>query len=286
MCQFCHLLVIFSNVKQGVKLIILRIIKEMESESYMSDILDVKQLHKEYIGEVNYKALKGIDFQLKRNEFVAVMGPSGSGKTTFLNCVSTIDRPTNGSIMINGKNPYELNDDELAKFRRSELGFVFQDYNLVDTLTVEENILLPLTLDSADAKEMTTRLAEVVEFLGIEEIMKHRTFEISGGEKQRVAIARAVIHKPSLLLADEPTGNLDSKSVNSVMTLFKLIHETFSTSLLMVTHDPYVASFAERVVFMQDGLFYNEIHRSENKQKFYQEIMDTLTFLGGGHHEI
>ncbi len=252
----------------------------------MSDVLlDVKQLHKEYTGEVNYKALKGIDFQLERNEFVAVMGPSGSGKTTFLNCISTIDNPTNGSITINSKNPYKLNDEKLAKFRRSELGFVFQDFNLVHTLTVEENILLPLTLDAVDVEEMKIRLANIVEFLGIEEIMKKRTFEISGGQKQRAAIARAVIHQPSLLLADEPTGNLDSKSVNSVMTLFQSIHETFNTSILMVTHDAYVASFAERVIFMQDGLLYNEIHRSENKQQFYQEIMDTLTFLGGGHHE-
>ncbi len=162
----------------------------------MSDtLLNVQQLHKEYVGEVNYKALKGFDFQLKRNEFVSVMGPSGSGKTTFLNCISTIDRPTNGSITINQKNPYEMNDEDLAKFRRSELGFVFQDFNLVHTLTVEENILLPLTLDAVNAKEMTSRLAEVVEFLGIEEIMKKRTFEISGGQKQRVAIARAVIHQ-------------------------------------------------------------------------------------------
>ena len=242
----------------------------------MSEVLlDIKQLHKEYTGEVNYKALKGIDFQLKRNEFVAVMGPSGSGKTTFLNCISTIDQPTNGSITINAKNPFELNDAELAKFRRSELGFVFQDFNLVHTLTVEENILLPLTLDAVDAKEMQKRLAEIAKFLGIEELMKKRTFEISGGQKQRVAIARAVIHQPSILLADEPTGNLDSKSVNSVMMLFQSIHQTFQTSLLMVTHDAYVASFAERVIFMQDGLLYNEIHRSENKQQFYQEVMDT-----------
>lgn len=249
-------------------------------------ILTVTQLYKEYTGEVNFKALKGIDFQLKENEFVAVMGPSGSGKTTFLNCISTIDRPTSGSIFINGKNPYELNDDQLAEFRRNELGFVFQDFNLVHTLTVEENILLPLTLDSVDEETMKRKLAEVLQFLGIEEIKKKRTFEISGGQKQRVAIARAVINDPGLLLADEPTGNLDSKSVNSVMKLFHSVHETFQTSLLMVTHDPYVASFAERVIFIKDGNLYNEIHRSEQKQQFYQEIMDTLTFLGGGNHEL
>lgn len=250
-------------------------------------LLKVEQLHKEYSnGEVNYKALKGIDFTLKRNEFVAVMGPSGSGKTTFLNSISTIDRPTNGTVTINDKNPYDLNDDELAKFRRSELGFVFQDFNLVHTLTVEENILLPLTLDSVNTKEMRKQLKEVVEFLGIEKIQKKRTFEISGGEKQRVAIARAVIHKPSLLLADEPTGNLDSKAVNSVMSLFQSIHQAFQTSLLMVTHDAYVASFADRVIFIRDGSLYNEIQQGSNKKQFYQEIMDTLTFLGGGQNDL
>lgn len=248
-------------------------------------ILNVKQLQKEYSGEITYKALKGIDFHLGKNEFVAVMGPSGSGKTTFLNCISTIDRPTNGCITINSKNPYELNDEELAKFRRTELGFVFQDFNLVHTLTVEENILLPLTLDSVNAKEMSKRLAKIVDFLGIGEILKKRTFEISGGQKQRVAIARAVIHEPSLLLADEPTGNLDSKSVNGVMTLFESINKAFHTAILMVTHDAYVASFAQRVIFIKDGILYNEIHRGVNKQQFYQEIMDTLTFLGGGQHE-
>lgn len=254
----------------------------------MTDVLlQVNQLYKEYNnGEVRYQALKGIDFTLKPNEFVAVMGPSGSGKTTFLNSISTIDRPTSGTVTINGKDPYSLNDDQLAKFRRSQLGFVFQDFNLVHTLTVEENILLPLTLDSVNPKEMKNRLEHVLTFLGIETIRKKRTFEISGGEKQRVAIARAVIHNPSLLLADEPTGNLDSKAVNSVMTLFQSIHRTFQTSLLMVTHDPYVASFSDRVIFMRDGQLHNEIHQGNNKKQFYQEIMDTLAYLGGGQNDL
>lgn len=248
-------------------------------------ILDVKDLQKEYNGEIVYKALKGIDFKLEKNEFVAVMGPSGSGKTTFLNCISTIDQPTTGSVKINSKNPYELSDDGLAKFRRKELGFVFQDFNLVHTLTVEENILLPLVLDSVEAVEMNKRLEKVAMFLGIKEILKKRTFEISGGQKQRVAIARAVIHEPGLLLADEPTGNLDSKAVNDVMNLFESINKTFNTAILMVTHDPYVASFAHRVIFIKDGILYNEVYRGNNKKKFYQEIMDTLTFLGGGQYE-
>jgi len=249
------------------------------------DTLTVDKLYKEYTGEINYQVLKGIDFQLKENEFVAVMGPSGSGKTTFLNCISTIDQHTSGSIIINDENPYNLNDEQLAKFRRNEIGFIFQDFNLVHTLTVEENILLPLTLDEVDQKTMARRLEEVLHFLEITDIREKRTFEISGGQKQRVAIARAVIHQPNLLLADEPTGNLDSKTANSVMNLFQSIHTNFKTSLLMVTHDPYVASFAERVIFIQDGILYNEIHKGERKQQFYQEIMDTLTFLGGGKNE-
>ncbi|MCL1697973.1 MULTISPECIES: ABC transporter ATP-binding protein [unclassified Lysinibacillus] len=251
-----------------------------------NSILQVTNLQKEYIGEITYKALNGIDFQLGENEFVAVMGPSGSGKTTFLNSVSTIDRPTAGKILINGRNPYALDDDELAKFRRSELGFVFQDFNLVHTLTVKENILLPLTLDSLPADKMQQRLKHISQFLGIEELLSKRIYEISGGQKQRVAIARAVIHEPSLLLADEPTGNLDSKAVNDVMNLFSSIHSDLKTAILMVTHDPYVASFANRIIFIKDGKLYNEIHRGHNRKQFYQEIMDTLAFLGGGHHEL
>lgn len=248
-------------------------------------ILQASNIQKEYVGEVSYKALKGINFNMNENEFVAIMGPSGSGKTTFLNCISTLDKPTSGELKINGKDPYVLDDEGLAKFRRSELGFVFQDFNLVHTLTVEENILLPLTLDSVPSGEMHHRLNNVAKFLGIEAILKKRTYEISGGQKQRVAIARAVIHEPKLLLADEPTGNLDSKAVNDVMSLFEAIHTAFETSILMVTHDAYVASFAQRVIFIKDGLVYNEIHRGKNRKQFYEEIMDTLTFLGGGQHE-
>lgn len=249
------------------------------------NILKINHLQKEYIGNVTHRALSGIDFELDENEFVAVMGPSGSGKTTFLNCISTIDQPTGGSVEINGKDPFQMNDEELAQFRRTELGFVFQDFNLVHTLTVKENILLPLTLESVASREMEERLEKVVHFLGIEKLLDKRTFEISGGQKQRVAIARAVIHEPKLLLADEPTGNLDSKSVNDVMDLFSSIHKSFRTSILMVTHDAYVASFAKRVIFIRDGVLYNEIHRGENKKQFYQEIMDTLTFLGGGMND-
>jgi len=156
----------------------------------------------------------------------------------------------------------------------------------VHTLTVKENILLPLTLDSIPASKMLQRLKDVAQFLGIEELLSKRIYEISGGQKQRVAIARAVIHGPSLLLADEPTGNLDSKAVNDVMNLFSSINQELDTAILMVTHDPYVASFANRIIFIKDGKLYNEIHRGNNRKHFYQEIMDTLAFLGGGQHEL
>lgn len=249
-------------------------------------LLTTKNLYKEYTGEIPFKALDGIDFELEENEFVAIMGPSGSGKTTFLNTISTLDSPTNGTVEINGKNPFRLSDEELANFRRTEMGFVFQDFNLVDTLTVKENILLPLVLEGISKKEMRQKLNDIVSFLGIKELLNKRTYEISGGQKQRVAIARSVIHRPNLLLADEPTGNLDSKAVNDVMTLFSEINTSLHTAILMVTHDPYVASFSKRVIFIKDGQLYNEIHCGNNRKQFYQEIMDMLTFLGGGQRDI
>lgn len=245
-------------------------------------ILKVIDLSKIYIGKLNFTALDSINFELEKGEFVGVMGPSGSGKTTFLNCLSTIDSPTKGEIILNGKNPHKLNNDELAKFRRQELGFVFQNFNLIDTLTVEENIILPLTLEGVTESNMKKKLEKVTSLLGISSLLKKRTFEISGGQAQRVAIARAIIHQPSLLLADEPTGNLDSKSARDVMGIFENINKELDTSILMVTHDAYVASFSSRVVFIKDGKLYNEIHRGDNQGVFYKKIIDMLSFLGGG----
>lgn len=252
---------------------------------YMS-ILEVKKLEKIYSRKIKYTALNSVSFALEKGEFVAIMGPSGSGKTTLLNCVSTIDLPTGGEIIINSKKPHELNDDKLAKFRRQELGFVFQDFNLVNTLTVEENIILPLTLDSISKRTMKERLKSVTSLLGIENLLKKRTFEISGGQAQRVAIARAIIHEPSLLLADEPTGNLDSKAVKDVMEIFASINKTLDTTILMVTHDAYVASFCSRVIFIKDGKLYNEIHCGDNQSEFYEKIINMLSFLGGGRNDI
>lgn len=245
------------------------------------NILEVNQIKKIYSGKVNYTALEKVSFNLEKGEFVAIMGPSGSGKTTLLNCISTIDYPTGGEIIINDNNPHKLNNDKLAKFRRKELGFVFQDFNLVNTLTVEENIFLPLTLDNVSPKIMKEKLKDVAELLGIVGILKKRTFEISGGQAQRVAIARAIINEPSLLLADEPTGNLDSKTVKDVMNLFVSINKRMYTTILMVTHDAYVASFCNKVIFIKDGRLYNEINAGDSQNEFYEKIIDMLSFLGG-----
>ncbi|TCP69389.1 ABC transporter ATP-binding protein [Baia soyae] len=249
-------------------------------------MLQVKQLNKIYSGKVATKALVDIDLTIEQGEFVGIMGPSGSGKTTLLNMVSTIDTPSSGEIYINGKSPHVLKANDLARFRRRHLGFVFQDFNLLDTLTIAENIVLPLTLDKKGLREMDQKLKTVAKKLGIEDILKKRTYEISGGQKQRAAIARAMIHSPSLLLADEPTGSLDSKSSRTVMEMLEMINETECTTTMLVTHDPLAASFCHRVVFIKDGELYNEIHRGDNRQQFFQEIIDMLSFLGGTSNEL
>lgn len=249
-------------------------------------ILHVTNLQKEYSGEITYKALNGINFQLQQQEFVAVMGPSGSGKTTLLNVISTIDKPTSGEIRINDIKPLLLKGDELALFRRRELGFVFQDFNLLDTLTIGENILLPLTLDGVLVNEQNKKLERVSKILGIEKILNKRTFEVSGGEAQRAAVARALIHNPSILLADEPTGNLDSKSSKIVMELFEKINKEEKVTTMMVTHDPVAASYCNRILFIKDGAIYNEIYKEDSRQQFYQDILDVIALLGGRDNEV
>ncbi len=244
-------------------------------------MLKLSKVSKVYEGKVAYRALNDINLEIEKGEFVAIMGPSGSGKTTLLNIISTNDQPTTGEVEIDGKNPHKLTKNALAKFRRNELGFIFQDFNLMHTLTVEENIVLPLTLDGARVKVMKEKASKLAVSLGIESIMNKRTYEISGGQAQRVAIARAMIHEPKLLLADEPTGNLDSKASKDVMSMLVSINEKEKTSLLMVTHDPQAASYSDRVVFIRDGKLHSEIHRGENRQAFFQKIIDMLSLMGG-----
>ncbi|MBM7603119.1 putative ABC transport system ATP-binding protein [Metabacillus crassostreae] len=249
-------------------------------------MLNVNQVSKIYEGKITYRALTDIDLTIETGEFVGIMGPSGSGKTTLLNLIATIDEPTTGKILINEKNPHQLKRDELAKFRRRELGFVFQDFNLLHTLTVEENIVLPLTLEGKKVEEMKRKARDIAEKLGISEIMNKRTYEISGGQAQRAAVARAMIHNPKLILADEPTGNLDSKSSKDVMEMLEYINNKERTTMMLVTHDPQAASYCNRVVFIRDGKFYSEIHRGNNRQAFFQKIIDTLSLLGGDAHDL
>ncbi|MRH43236.1 ATP-binding cassette domain-containing protein [Aquibacillus halophilus] len=244
-------------------------------------MLKLTKVSKVYEGKVAFRALTDIDLEIEKGEFVTIMGPSGSGKTTLLNIISTNDAPTTGKVEIEGENPHKLKKNDLAKFRRNELGFIFQDFNLMHTLTVEENIVLPLTLDGARVKEMKEKAHTIAESLGILSIMNNRTYEISGGQAQRVAIARAMIHDPKLLLADEPTGNLDSKASKDVMKMLVSINEKEKTSLLMVTHDPQAASYSDRVVFIRDGKLHSEIHRGESRQAFFQKIIDMLSLMGG-----
>ena len=244
-------------------------------------ILTVNNLSKVYGKKIIFNALNDINFSIEDGEFVGIMGPSGSGKTTLLNMISTIDKPTTGTMELKGKNPLLLRGEELALFRRRELGFVFQDFNLLDTLTIGENIVLTLTLDKVSVKEQDERLNEVSTILGIKDLLGKRTFEVSGGQAQRTAIARALINNPSILLADEPTGNLDSKSSKVVMELFQKINKENKVTTMMVTHDPLAASYCSRILFIKDGSIYNEIYKGSSREQFYQEIMDVLTLLGG-----
>lgn len=249
-------------------------------------MLQVNRVSKIYEGKIAYKALTDIQFKIENGEFVGIMGPSGSGKTTLLNMIATIDRPTTGDILIGERNINQLRKNQLAEFRRRELGFVFQDFNLLHTLTVEENIVLPLTLDGKPVREMKEKAAAIAEKLGISSIMNKRTYEISGGQAQRAAIARAMIHSPQLLLADEPTGNLDSKSARDVMEMLEQINQQEQTTMMLVTHDAVAASYCSRVIFIRDGQLYTEIHRGDNRQAFFQKIIDTLSLLGGHSSDI
>ncbi|MEK9199456.1 ABC transporter ATP-binding protein [Ureibacillus sp. 179-F W5.1 NHS] len=245
-------------------------------------ILQVKDVTKVYEGKVTNRALNQLSFDVEQGEFLAVMGPSGSGKSTLLNLISTIDRPTSGEIIFNDMKPQSLSPNELAYFRRRELGFVFQDFNLLPMLTVEENIILPLTLDQKPVEMMEERLKNLAKRLDLTSYLHKRPNEISGGQAQKVAIARALIHEPTIILADEPTGNLDSNNSREVLELLSKINEEKRATIIMVTHDPIAASFCDRVLFIKDGEFFNEIHRDDRRQTFFQRILNVLSLLGGG----
>jgi putative ABC transport system ATP-binding protein len=256
----------------------------VHSTSAASPVLAARALTKVYgSGKAGLAvtALDSFDLDVGTGEFLGIMGPSGSGKTTLLNILATIDRPTSGSVSIDGIDPATIRNEELALFRRRTLGFVFQDFNLLDTLTIRENILLPLVLDKVPVSEMSGRLERVAGLLGIEGTLDRRPFEVSGGQQQRAAIARAMIHEPALVLADELTGNLDSKAALDVMTTLQRLNEQQGVTVVMVTHDAYAASFCRRIVFIKDGKAFNQLHRGTNRQAFFQQILDNLSVMGG-----
>ena len=248
-------------------------------------LLSVSHLIKNYGDTMPVEVLKNIDFSVDEGEFVAIMGPSGSGKTTLLNILGTLDLPTSGTVTINGEQPNTYSKEKLAQFRRQQLGFVFQSYNLLAPLTVGENIALPLTLDRADLTETKQKAGDLMVELGIAQLADKRIHELSGGESQRVAIARALIHNPSLILADEPTGNLDSKAAGDVMDILQKLNREKKVTTLMVTHDPISASYASRVIFIKDGKLYNEIYLGASRQDFYESILTVLSQLGGRKHD-
>lgn len=235
---------------------------------------------------MTHRALNQLSFEVQKGEFLAVMGPSGSGKTTLLNLVSTIDSLTSGEILIDGINPHKLDKNELALFRRRKLGFIFQDFNLLQMLTVEENLVLPLTLDYVPTDEMVRRVLELAKRLDLTQLLHKRPNEISGGEAQRTAIGRALIHKPAIILADEPTGNLDSKASRDVLDLLSRVSTNEGATIVMVTHDPIAASYCDRVLFIKDGEFFNEIYGDERRQTFYQRILNVLSLLGGNVNDL
>lgn len=248
-------------------------------------ILEVKGLKKIYttrFGSNQVTALRNVTFSVEQGEYVAIMGESGSGKTTLLNILAALDKPTAGSVLLNGKDITKISEKQLAKFRRSSLGFVFQEFNLLDTFSLEDNIYLPLVLAGALYEEMRRRLIPIAKMLGISELLNKYPYEVSGGQKQRAAVARALITKPQLILADEPTGALDSRASDELLRLFEAVNESGQT-ILMVTHSAAAASRAKCVLFIKDGEVFHQICRGEDSsEQFYQKITDTLTILMTG----
>ena len=246
-------------------------------------ILEASKVHKNYGNKFNkQEVLKGVDLSIEKGEFVSIMGASGSGKTTLLNVLSSIDQATGGTIKIEGNEITRMKEKQLAEFRKHHLGFIFQEYNLLDTLTVKENILLPLSISNASKQEADQRFQQVAEELGITDAANKYPNEISGGQKQRTSAARAFIHEPSIIFADEPTGALDSKSASDLLNKLSHLNQTRSATIVMVTHDPVAASYSGRVIFIKDGQIYTQLNKGgQSRQAFFQDIMKTQGVLGG-----
>lgn len=249
----------------------------------MENILKVCNIEKYYGSRSSLtKAIDNLSFEVEKGEFTAIMGASGSGKTTLLNVISTIDRVTSGHIFVAGNDITKLKGNELNKFRREELGFIFQDFNLLDTLTAYENIALALSIQNVKVKEIDERIKRVALDLDIKDILKKYPYQMSGGQKQRVASARAIITNPKLILADEPTGALDSKSARMLLESLDDLNKKLSATILMVTHDAFTASYARRVIFIKDGKIFKEIYKGDDsRREFFDKIIDVVTLLGG-----
>ena len=249
----------------------------------MEKILKVKNIEKYYGNKSSLtKAVNGITFDVEEGQFVAIMGASGSGKTTLLNMISTIDKVTAGQIYVDGEEITKLKGNKLNKFRRDKLGFIFQDFNLLDTLTGYENISLSLSIQNVPYSEQKKRIEDIASKLNITKILNKYPYQMSGGEKQRIASARAIITSPSLILADEPTGALDSKSSKQLLNSFEYLNKELSSTILMVTHDAFTASYATRVIFIKDGKIFNELNKGDMSRKdFFNQIIDVVTLLGG-----
>lgn len=247
------------------------------------DLLKLENVEKYYGNKSNItKAINNISFSVKKGEFLAIMGASGSGKTTLLNCISTVDRVTSGHIFINNEDITKLRGNSLNRFRREELGFIFQDFNLLDTLTAYENIALALTINKVKGSLVNEKVIKAAKELEIEGVLNKYPYEMSGGQKQRVASARALVTNPSLILADEPTGALDSKSARKLLEKFANLNDELKSTILMVTHDAFTASYADRVIFIKDGEVFNELVKGDKDRKeFFDNIIDVITLLGG-----
>ncbi|CAM3289797.1 ABC transporter ATP-binding protein [Filibacter tadaridae] len=254
-----------------------------ETHTTNKTVLHAQNIRKSYGSRGNVQqVLKGIDLRVHEGEFVGIMGSSGAGKTTLLNVLATIDRTTEGSILIGDSDISKMKDRELSAFRRDKLGFIFQDYNLLDTLTVKENILLPVSLGKMNKKEAEAEFTAIADILGIKELANKYPHEISGGQKQRTSAARALINRPSMVFADEPTGALDSKAASSLLGTLEDVNNKRGVTIMMVTHDPLASSYCSRVVFLKDGTIYSELYRgAKTRQAFFQEILKVQGVLGG-----
>lgn len=248
------------------------------------EILKVNNLTKiysSYKGAKEVTALGGINLTVRKGEFVGIMGPSGSGKTTLLNILSGVDKSTSGEVVISNKDISTMKKDELALFRRKNIGYIFQDFNLLDSLTLEENIALPLILDKKKPEDIKIGVSDLMHFFNIGDLMEKYPYHISGGQKQRVAAARALINDPDIIFADEPTGNLDSKSANNIMGTISKMNEEINSTVLMVTHDPFAASFCKRIIFIKDGKIKMEITSKGDRKKFFDKILEVQSVIGG-----